>query len=316
MANLKLTSGRAIAYPLDRFLSFCTEEWAFYDAVHDPWPDHVTPVDVAITIAVNSIVNNAARLRQVQRGLAEACDPILASVPVDARLDDDQGVEAAGSLMTAAVAVASVLVPVATKVLYRKRPSLVPMLDQPVLDYYLDATGNAKLKATTQDKRRAAGTAILVLDHVRRDLIDCRVALDALAGELASAAFTLAPMRILDILLWTEIEPRGYSPRPRCVNLGPLLSPGPLPEVTPSVSAVVLPDVCPVERGHGPHRVHVVRQEGCLCGHEGEREGGDGLIMGALDPDEQVALICVGGASELGGVVVESRMVLAQRDHD
>lgn len=154
MRELHLPGGCAILDPFARLLAFCAEEHMFYDAVHDLWPNHVSPVDVAITIAVNSFVNTATRLRQVQRGLAEACDPTLAEIPADARLEEATGVHSAVRLIDASVAVPSVLVPVATKVIHRKRRGLVPMLDQVVLDYYLDATGNAKLKASTQDKRR------------------------------------------------------------------------------------------------------------------------------------------------------------------
>jgi len=199
-----------ITDPLTRLLAFCHEEYEFYDAVTDSDPDEVTALDVAITIAVNSFVNTATRLRQVQRGLATACDSILSELPRDARLDASGGVESAIRLIRGAVAVPWVLVPVATKVLHRKRPALVPMLDQVVLDYYLNATGNSSLRTSTQDKRRAASTAQVVLEELRKDLIEQRGDLAVLRDEASNVGFLLEPVRILDILLWTEVEPRGY----------------------------------------------------------------------------------------------------------
>ena len=49
-----------------------TTRYDYYDAAVDNDPNHVSPEDVAITVAANSFVNTAARLRQVHRGLAKA----------------------------------------------------------------------------------------------------------------------------------------------------------------------------------------------------------------------------------------------------
>ena len=210
---IRLASGCTITEPLARLVAFCVEEHAFYDAIPDLAPGQVTPIDVAITVAVNSFVNTATKLRSVQRGLALACDPLLATTAPGARLDEPDGPSAAAALVDAAITVPGVLVPVATKVLHRKRPALVPMLDQVVLDYYLDSSGNAHLRSSTQDKRRAGTTARVVLAHLRHDLVVASDQLDLLCDALARVGYLLEPLRALDILLWTEIEPRGYYRR-------------------------------------------------------------------------------------------------------
>ena len=210
MEELQLPSGCIITHPLDRLLGFCAEEYDLCDAVSDPTPEHVSPLDVAITVAVTARVDTAVKFRSVTRGLAAACDPLLAEIRVDARLEDEDGPERVTRLIDAAVVVRWVLVPVATKVLHRKRPALVPMLDQVVLDYYLDATGNAKLRSSTQDSRRAAATAAVVLGHLRRDLTECAQELNELRADLAAVGFASERLRILDILVWTEVERSGY----------------------------------------------------------------------------------------------------------
>lgn len=211
MRPLTLRSGCSIAAPLDRLRRFCAEEYDYYDGVVDHDPDHVSPADVAITIAVNSFVNTAARLRQVHRGLAERCDPILARCPVDANITSDAApLAVVEDLLAASVTAPYVLIPVATKVFHRKRPLLIPMLDQVVLDYYLGAIGRADLRPSTQDKKRAAGTAMLVLHALRADAQAARKELDELGAGLAQEGYLLSPIRILDILLWTGIEPLGY----------------------------------------------------------------------------------------------------------
>src|SRR5207245_914287 len=106
---------------------------------------HITPVDVLATAAVNSFVNSAPQVRAVHRAMAAACDPLLAEVPSDADLLDENAVNAIARLVHAAVQARFVLIPVATKVLHRKRPALIPMLDQVLLDYYADALGCSEL---------------------------------------------------------------------------------------------------------------------------------------------------------------------------
>lgn len=208
---LALKSGCRIVEPLDRLRRFCAEEYDYYDAVLDHDPDHVSPGDVAITIAVNSFVNTAARLRQVHRGLAEHCDPILARCPVDADLNaDDAPLDLVEELLAAAVNAPYVLIPVVTKVLHRKRPLLIPMLDQVVLDYYLNALDRADLRGSTQDKKKAATTAMIVLRALRSDALAASRELDELKLVLGGEGFHLTPIRILDILLWSEVEPQGY----------------------------------------------------------------------------------------------------------
>jgi Family of unknown function (DUF6308) len=102
-----------------------------------------------------------------------------------------------------------VLIPVATKVLHRKRPALIPMLDNVVLAHYLRTLPN-RLPGATQDKARAAGIAIEALGMFRADLEAVQPEVAAVVAALASAGFSLSPVRTLEILLWTEIEERGY----------------------------------------------------------------------------------------------------------
>ena len=45
-------------------------------------PNRVEPIDVMVTIAMNSFVNNATIVRLVHRGLAVRCDAILYRVVV------------------------------------------------------------------------------------------------------------------------------------------------------------------------------------------------------------------------------------------
>jgi hypothetical protein len=209
--TLVLSSGLRIEEPTDRLLRFCREEFDYYDGLPIGHVDRIEPLDVLATVAVNSRVDNAAAIRAVHRGMAEACDPLLPQIPVDADLlEFDSDLEVARRLLEAAVQVPRVLIPVATKILHRKRPAFIPMLDGVVLVHYFKAKSPPYPWSRTQDKRWAASVGVEMLDQFRVDLDAAQPGLDELRRELASAGYVLSRVRLLELLVWTEVEPRGY----------------------------------------------------------------------------------------------------------
>lgn len=204
---IRLPSGPVIRNPAERLLRFCREEYPYYDALPASAPDQIEPLDVLAAVTVNGFYNaNAATIRDVHRGLANACNPLLPAIPPGADLCKSEAeVANIAALLHAAIAVPRVLIPVATKVLHRKRPALIPMLDNVVLSHYL-----GRLPPSTQDKNRAAGVAIDVLEKFRIDLIAVRAEVDVIVTELIVTGFMLSPVRALEVLVWTEVEERGY----------------------------------------------------------------------------------------------------------
>jgi hypothetical protein len=216
MEQIVLLSGLTIANPLDRLERFCAEEYVYYDGIPSSEPNDIEPLDVLATVSVNSFVNSATQVRRVHRGLAAVCDPILAEIPEDADLlEFDQSLEIARRLLHAAVQVRGVLVPVAVKVLHRKRRNLIPMLDNVLLKYYL----GGRLPASTQNARTAAAVAIEVLKVFRADLRVSAPEIRLICAHLSTAGYKLSPVRALEILVWTQVEPVGYYRRPW--RLGP-----------------------------------------------------------------------------------------------
>ena len=205
---LRLASGLAVADPLGRLLAFCTEEYAYYDAIASARPNRIEPIDILATVSMNSFVNSANRVWSVHRGLAEACEPILGQIPEDADLRTFD-LAAVQQLLDAACRVRWVLVPVATKVLHRKRRSLIPMLDGVVIDYYRRA-GVSVPGPALQDGARAAAAVMPVLEAFRADLAGAWDHLTQVTSRLAEAGYQLTTLRALELLVWTETEPRGY----------------------------------------------------------------------------------------------------------
>ena len=119
---------------------FCQQEYDYDDRIPDMAPYRIEPIDVMVTIAMNSFVNNATMVRLVHRGLAGQYDSILHLIPADADLlTFDPQLKEFEQLIHAAVQARQVLVPVATKVLHRKRRGFIPMLDNVVMGHYIDS---------------------------------------------------------------------------------------------------------------------------------------------------------------------------------
>jgi hypothetical protein len=121
-------------------------------------------------------------------------------------LTSDPSLSGVADLLRVAVGVSKVLIPVATKVLHRKRPALIPMLDSVILAHYL-----GQIPPATQDKTRAAGVAVEVLERSRDDLAAVRAEVDVVVTDLAAAGFVLSSVRVLEVLLWSEVDEHDYD---------------------------------------------------------------------------------------------------------
>ena len=197
--------------PLDRMLAFCRAEYAYYDALPSAVPNRIEPLDVLATVAMNSFVNSATKVRQVHLGMSERCDPLLSHIPEDADLMDlEHWRDSLYDLLHAAVQVRGVLIPVATKVLHRKRRKLIPMLDSVILRHYLGTPERKPLLAQTENKAKAADVAMAALDCLRSDLAAASSELQLLCHSLKDEGFSLSPVRVLEVLVWTETEPGRY----------------------------------------------------------------------------------------------------------
>jgi hypothetical protein len=211
MNALELPSGCVVERPYERLLAFCDGEFVYYDAIPSADPNRIDPLDVLVTVAMNSRVDTAKKVRQVHQGLASRCDPLLPSIPENADLlDFETWCNPLRGLLHHAVQGAGVLIPTATKVLHRKRRFLIPMLDSVVLRHYL-AAAPASLRVCVESEYRskAADGAMEAVAAFRADLIAAQGEIASIRQALERQGYALSPVRILEVLVWTQTEPAG-----------------------------------------------------------------------------------------------------------
>lgn len=154
--RISLRNGRVVESPLERLVEFAELDGTYqaYDQISpDPFELNALDVRLANRIIARMSADVSARILARSREVAAA----LRSVPTDATLAvpaDRVDWDALHGLYRALAKLPAVGVPRITKVLHRKRPALVPILDTVVRSYLcdvepLDLTGDAADRAIT-----------------------------------------------------------------------------------------------------------------------------------------------------------------------
>lgn len=194
--------GRHLKDALEQVRRYCglpwsggpPETWAFayYDAIATD-PARVTPVDVLSTAALHPGISRSDLAFFVEQ--REGIQAWLSEVPSDVPLqkaDDDVLIHLAALAEWGSAPHLTLL----TKVLHRKRPQLIPLIDRHVINHYRPLTG----------ERRAESAWPRLLREIKMDL-------QGPAGGVVSAwanyvrtesGVSVSALRILDIAVWMD----------------------------------------------------------------------------------------------------------------
>ena len=202
--KLDLASGLEIDDPLGRLRRFSDEEYEFYDGIVEVRANDVEPVDVLSTFSVNGNIEKniylfgktlADKIRNLCREMNRRCSAHLAHIPHDADLlSFDPGFASFEQLLRAATSIRGVGNAVATKILHRKRRNFIPMLDSVVVKHYASPY-------ETDEMRRA----LVAIGRFREDLRQGAQVVVDLQVAIRGFGYRLEAVRILEILIWTEL---------------------------------------------------------------------------------------------------------------
>lgn len=143
-----VAAGREVPDALDRIRRYCglswsggppeTWAWHYFDAVPTPHDDIVTPVDVLCAAALHPGLSrdDLSYFRERQDDIAAW----LHRVPTESKLWElsESEVEHIAALP---IGRPSAPITLLSKVLHRKRPHAIPLLDRHVIDWYRPVTG-------------------------------------------------------------------------------------------------------------------------------------------------------------------------------
>jgi len=203
---MKLPSALEIRDPLGTVRRFVKAEYGRYDALSPPGSglNELSIWDILLCVMENARIsgNSAWDLYSNHRTPIEQ---LLAKLAADSDL-------AAGEpswplleeLLAEACRVRRVGLAVATKILHKKRPALIPILDSVLLSYYHQAFRTPRWPSGYEKR------GVRAMKHFRADLVAVLPELQDIQRELASEGFPLSTVRTLDVIIWTQTEPRGY----------------------------------------------------------------------------------------------------------
>lgn len=216
-----LRNGTRIDDALAMALEFVEQDGSYqsYDLARVEQDDVLTESDIRVANAM--IARMSPRVISDIYARAPVINAALAGVPPSASLaepDDEIPWRALEELMRAIGGIPEVGLPRQTKVLHKKRPALIPILDS-VLETYLRRVDGLR---RTGDGAR---DAIELVRSYKRELDANLVAIQTLRSELRQRGIDLTECRLLDLFLWAYSG--RYTPLFRRVETGAASDPVP-----------------------------------------------------------------------------------------
>jgi hypothetical protein len=196
---LRTATEFAVDQPLELLLGFVHHWYAMYDAVPTPQDNELRVVEISLSTMLNSRIsgNTAGAIWQarapVQEALAEIPPQVdLLDVPVDGPIPGEQAISRA---VTEICHIPRSKLSVATKVLHKKRPGLIPIFDSVVESHYR--------RWCPSEKGYSWGDyAVALTRWVLKDMHSVALELRALRTMLEKNGTPMTACRILNVLMW------------------------------------------------------------------------------------------------------------------
>lgn len=202
---LRVSPEFEIPDPSNKLLEFLRNEWELYDKVEVAHDSTLTLYDILLSVMMNSRLDTAAKVRSIWEKKASV-ETALARIPPGAALtDQDVPWDALSALTDAFCSIKFAGPAVATKILHKKRPALIPIVDSVVGEYLRRCREEPYPRGTSAGWRVTKGIKVF-----REQLVRCLPDIERLCDVAASARMGVTPVRAFEILIWIQCEPNGY----------------------------------------------------------------------------------------------------------
>jgi hypothetical protein len=173
--------------------------YALYDGLSPCHGNELEATEVYVSVGINSGVTLFDAIRFLRR--SEEARPLLARIPDDARLEDgtDDQIEAAGALIELLAQESHIARGKATKVLHRKRPAFIPVIDSVVSNFLWRNFPHLLTEGSPNG---------LVLRVYKLLLVARAEPLNDIRVHLRDEGFTFTTARLLSHLVWLAWKPR------------------------------------------------------------------------------------------------------------
>ena len=194
--QLALPSGLMVEDVQTKLDGLFSRWYDLYDAVPVPRDSILRPEEIALCIMMNSRTSGNTGLAVWEH--REAIGSALQLIPPDADLAATdvpwQGIQA---LFDPFQFIPRAKLGVATKILHKKRPALIPMLDTLLVGHYH--------RLLTTRTKTLGGYGANLMKLFREDLLAVLPEVTALCDFAAEQRKPVTPVRMLDHLVWSQL---------------------------------------------------------------------------------------------------------------
>lgn len=215
--QIELRNGKRFDDPMSLARRFIREDgsYAKYDEPYVAQNNVLGRTEVELVKCFAARTGKAVEERIL--GRRAEVDNVLERISTKSTLFDDIDIslwEALEELLSVMISVKGVDISVATKVLHKKRPALIPILDSVVQEYLLTVDHIGKMQ-------NRGKLAVELMRSYKRDLDANADALRKLRADLKRVGLYLTECRILDMFVWaysgTYTPPFERSGQPSAV---------------------------------------------------------------------------------------------------
>ena len=166
-----------------------------YDCFIVPQDCKLQEMDIRVANRMQARISSKVRQKILSR--RADIESALTRIPSDCDLSQDELPDALAQLF-AAIMSKDVKLARATKILHKKRPKLIPILDS-VIQKYAHKVSQSSLEYADDVKR-----AMIYCQVMQKELKHSSKALSAIQKNIAKEGIRLSKVRILDILIWKK----------------------------------------------------------------------------------------------------------------
>lgn len=200
---LALPAGLKIVSPNEMLMRFLKNEWQIYDGQPNAQDSTLSLFDILISVSMNSRLDTADKVRSVWEG-RHAVEEALKGVPVDiALVDKDVPWNELQTLFKVFCDIPYAKEAVASKILHRKRPSLIPIIDSVIGKYLNEVRGHPAPGCISER----------IIDQIkvfRSVLMEFLPQVSKLSAFASDQGYPISRVRTLEILIWVSSERNEY----------------------------------------------------------------------------------------------------------
>ena len=204
--NLVLGNGTQVRHADAKLLRFMQSEFELYDGIPVLQDSTLSLFDILLSVMMNSRLDTADKVRSIWKN-KKPVEEALSRIPTDVSLEDDNVPwDDLKALFDAFCAILWAGPAVSTKILYKKRPNLIPIYDSVISACINDCNDEPSLPQGSSE----GAHMIRGIKCFRKLLVGSIGGIQHLRNLPEMRRFPVSPTRILEVLLWIENEDNGY----------------------------------------------------------------------------------------------------------